>query len=277
MIIRKYTKTLCRCALSLLLSLLLCGCGMFSFETPEEQRAAAEAAQKKRQEMEETVDVKALLTDEFYFSRDLTNSLGCALANYSVRLPEFSCDGQRPESFERINHYFENEFAGLKEGCDGFFADVQTLLGEGWNELEDLPPDDFAQVSVEYALLDAPDGYVSIRCDYVLSENRQKDQWSQGFVFLLDNGWELTMETLLGSDYDTAAPLLLESILSWCTENEVEVSTPESLTFSDFSQGYLLTEDALIFYTQPFQLSNEDGTRYAISLPLADYVQYFNS
>lgn len=257
--------------------LLLSGCGMLSFETPEEQRAAAEAAQRKREEMEATVDVPALLTDEFYFSRELTNSLGCVLADYAVRLPKFSCEGQRSESFARINSYFENEFAGLKEGCDGFFADVQTLLGEGWNELEDLPPDDYAQVSVEYALLDAPEGYVCIRCDYVLAENHQKDSWSQGVVFLLDNGWELTLETLLGTSYDTAAPLLMEGILNWCDENEVEVAAPEALSLSDFSQGYLLTEDALIFYTQPFQLNNEDGTRYAVSLPLEEYAQYFNS
>lgn len=259
---------------ALLALLLLGGCGMVRFETPEEQRAAEEAARKKRQEMEETVDLQALLTDGFYMERELLNSAGCCLAAYSVRLPRFSSDGQRAESFTRINHYFENEFSGLKEACEGFFTDVQTLAGEEWNSITDLPPDDFSQISVDYELLDAPEGYVTVRCDYTLAENHQKDRWSQGAVFLLDNGWELSLETLLGADYDNAAPLLMQGILDWCEENAVEVSAPESLRLADFSQGYLLTRDALIFYTEPFQLNNQDGTRYAISLPLSDYEQY---
>lgn len=270
-------KILLRLGAAALSAALLSGCSLLSFETPEQQLAAAEAARQKRLEVEEDIEITALQSGELSLERTLENSAGCLLATYSVRLPQFSRSGQKSESFTRINGYFENEFSGLQEACEGFFADVRQLLGEGWNELSELSPEDVSFISVDYALAEAPAGYVSVRCDYTLAENRQKDSWSQGVVFLLDNGWELSLETLLGSDYDTAAPLLLQGIWDWCGENGVTVSSPERFSLSDFSQGYLLTADSLIFYTQPFQLSNEDGSRYAVALPLSDYAQYLNS
>lgn len=270
-------KILLRLGAAALSAALLSGCSLLSFETPEQQLAAAEAARQKRLEVEEDIEITALQSGELSLERTLENSAGCLLATYSVRLPQFSRSGQKSESFTRINDYFENEFSGLQEACEGFFADVRQLLGEGWNELSELSPEDVSAISVDYALAAAPAGYVSVRCDYTLAENRQKDSWSQGVVFLLDNGWELSLETLLGSDYDTAAPLLLQGIWDWCEENGVTVSSPERFSLSDFSQGYLLTADSLIFYTQPFQLSNEDGSRYAVALPLSDYAQYLNS
>ena len=41
-------------------------------------------------------------------------------------------------------------------------------------------------------------------------------------------------------------------------------------TLEEFSQDYALTEEGLVFYTQPFQMSNKNASRYRIPVALSD-------
>ena len=81
---------------------------------------------------------------------------------------------------------------------------------------------------------------------------------------MLDNGWHLTMEMLLGDQYESTAPKLTASILAWCNNNGISVTNADSRTLEEFSDNYALTKEGFLFYTQPFQLNNKNANRYSI-------------
>lgn len=255
-----------------LLVLLLCGgCGsvLLPFTTPEEQRAAQEAAQAAQLELETRTDPELALGTSLVIQRQLTNSQGVVLAEYSVELPQFSTDGQKAQSFQRINDYYRNELAGLSQDAESLFAAAKAAYGEEWDTVTEAGEP--YSVGIVFTLLDAPEGYLCVRCDFTVEEGGQREEYSQAQVFLLDNGWVLSLSTLLGDDYETAAPLLLADILSWCEDSQVEVTTPEERTLEEFSDGYALTTEGFLFYTQPFQLTRKNPGRYAIPVSLTPY------
>lgn len=261
----KYTKLI---ALSLSLS-LLCGCSVMPFTTPEEQRAAQEAAENARLELQERVDPAQALKDSLKFRKALANSQGTVLAEYTVDFPYFSKTDQKAQSFERINAYYLNEMAGLNQDAESLFSAAKAYYGEGWDTVTETTQP--YSVVISYALLEAPVGYASVRCDYDIQENGQREQYSQAQVFLLDNGWRLTLETLLGENYETAAPQILASILQWCADNGIEVTNADTRTLAEFSENYALTTEGFMFYTQPFQLNNKNANRYTIPVSLNPY------
>ena len=77
-------------------------------------------------------------------------------------------------------------------------------------------------------------------------------------------GKHLTMETLLGDQYEDTAPKLTASILAWCKNNGINVTNADSRTLEEFSDNFALTEEGFLFYTQPFQLNNKNANRYSI-------------
>lgn len=261
----KYTKLL---ALSLALC-LLCGCSFMPFTTPEEQQAAQEAAESARLELQEQVDPAQFLQDSLKFRKALTNSQGTVLSQYTVDFPYFSKSDKKAQSFQRINDYYLNEMAGLNQDAESLFAAAKAAYGEEWDTVTEATHT--YSVVIDYELLEAPAGYLCVRCDYDIQESGQREQYSQSQVFLLDNGWRLTLETLLGEHYEKAAPQLLESILQWCQDKGIEVTNPESRTLSEFSENYALTTEGFVFYTQPFQLNNKNATRYTIPVSLNPY------
>lgn len=261
----KYPKLL---ALSLALC-LLCGCSVMPFTTPEEQQAAQQAAENARLELQEQVDPAQALKDSLKFRKALANSQGTILTEYTVDFPYFSKTDQKAQSFERVNDYYLNEMAGLNQDAESLFSAAKAAYGEEWDAVTEATQP--YSVVIGYELLEAPAGYLCVRCDFDIRESGQREQYSQAQVFLLDNGWRLTLETLLGADYETAAPQILASILKWCEEKGVEVTNPESRTLAEFSENYALTEEGFVFYTQPFQLNNKNANRYTIPVSLNPY------
>ena len=253
---------------------LLSGCAIWKFETPEEQRAAQEAQEAKRAQVETAVDPASMQINDLSFSRELVNSQETVLAAYRVTLPRFSESGLKSQSFSRINRFFRNEYVGLDQDCQSFLEDAKTGFGENWDNIKEVSSR--PGISVDYELLTAPVGYLTVCCRYSVWENSQNDNYSRCTVFLLDNGWELTLETLFGTNYEKAAPLLMADILEWCEANDVDVTQPERFSLSDFSEGYGLTTRGLLFYTQPFQLNTKDGSRYEITVPLGRYLSLLN-
>lgn len=256
-------------AAALIAAVLLCGCGLLHFQTPEELRAAEEIAQQNKLETEAVADLTQLLTGDLNFSKDLMTSEGVLLASYRVKLPQFSTEGARAQSFGRINEHFVRELQALQQDCDSFFGQTQAAYGTNWDAVAEAMEN--RSVEVSYALVEAPKDYVCIRCDYRIQINRQTDTFSRAAVFLLDNGWELDLPSLLGTHYEECQSMLLNDIFSWCDANGVEITFRDRLTLADFQEDYALTKHELIFYTQPFQLNNKDGTRYAIPVPLDQY------
>ena len=261
----KYTKLI---SLALVLC-LLCGCSVMPFTTPEEQLAAQQAAESARLELQEQVDPAQALKDNLKFRKALANSQGTVLAEYTVDFPYFSKTDQKAQSFERINDYYLSEMAGLNQDAESLFASAKAAYGEEWDTVTEATQP--WSVVIGYELLEAPAGYLCVRCDYDIQENGQREQYSQAQVFLLDNGWRLPLETLLGEDFETAAPQILATILQWCQDKNIDVTAPEARTLAEFSENYALTAEGFVFYTQPFQLNNKNATRYAIPVSLNPY------
>lgn len=255
-------------ALSLALC-LLCGCSVMPFTTPEEQQAAQEAAESARLELQEQIDPAQVLKDSLKFRKALANSQGTILAEYTVDFPYFSKTDQKAQSFERVNDYYLNEMAGLNQDAESLFAAAKAAYGEAWDTVTEAARP--YSVVIDYELLEAPAGYLCVRCDYDIQESGQRERYSQAQVFLLDNGWRLTLETLLGSNYETAAPQLLSAILQWCEDRDIEVTNADTRTLSEFSENYALTTEGFVFYTQPFQLNNKNASRYTIPVSLNPY------
>ena len=116
---------------ALLLSLcLLAGCSIVPFQTPEEQRAAQEAAEALKREAQTQADPFTALDSAFTLKRTLTNSAGATLATYEVAFPKFSENGEKAQSFARINNYYENEITGLIQDAYSFFGEVKKVYGE---------------------------------------------------------------------------------------------------------------------------------------------------
>lgn len=258
-----------RFAAALLSLALLAGCSILPFQTPEEQRAAQEAAEALKAAAQVQVDPVAALEGDMTLTRTLTNSAGVELAHYRVAFPSFSESGQKEQSFARINAYYENELTGLIQDAYSFFSIVQQAYGEEWDTVTE--PSMAYGIDISYELLDAPEGYLCVRCDFRLEENGQVESYSQAQVFLLDNGWRLTLETLLGDHYETAAPRLMASILAWCSNNGISVTNADARELEEFSANYALTEEGFVFYTEPFQLNNKNANRYSIPVSLSGY------
>lgn len=255
---------------SLLLSLaLLAGCSIVPFQTPEEQRAAQETAQALKLEAQAQADPFEMLESSFLLSRTLTNSQGVTLATYQVSFPKFSENGEKAQSFSRINSYYENEISGLIQDAYSFFNVVMEAYGEDWDTVTQA--DKAFRVDIGYELLEAPAGYLCVRCDFLVEENGQQESYSRAQVFLLDNGWQLTLETLLGDKYEDSAPKLMASILAWCNNNGISVTNAEDRTLEEFSTNYALTSDCFVFYIEPFQLNNKNANRYSIPVSLSGY------
>lgn len=254
---------------ALCLTLLLSACSSIPFTTPEEQQAALLETEALRKEAEAQVDPLELQKNDLALRRKLTTANGIALAEYLVELPAFSTQGQKAQSFARINEYYKNELSGLNQDADSLFAHVQSVYGPEWLSVPE--PTHTFRTEVDYEILEAPAGYLCVRMDFYVQEDATVEQYSAAQVFLLDNGWKLTLETLLGEDYAAAAPRLLEAILTWCDNNGIDVADRESRTLEEFSQNYALTREGFIFYTQPFQMSNKNASRYRIPVSLDGY------
>lgn len=259
-------KRICLLALPLALA-MLAGCSILPFQTPEEQRAAQEAVQAAQLEAQTQVDPQAAFQGDFPLHKTLANANGVILADYSVTFPYFNKTGEKAQSFTRINEYYQNELAGLNQDAEAFFDKARQTYGVGWNQVTQA--DKTFLLRIGYELLEAPEGYLCVRCDFHVEENDQTEEYSKAQVFLLDNGWQLSLSTLLGEGYDQAAPKLLSELLKWCEDNELEVTAPESRTLEEFSQDYALTTDGFIFYTQPFQLNNKEPRRFAVPVSLS--------
>ena len=257
---------------ALLLALsLLAGCSIVPFQTPEEQRAAQEAAQARKEESEAQTDPADALEGEFNLTRTLTNSAGLTLATYQATFPRFSETGLKGQSFARVNSYYSSEISGLAQDAESFFKQVRSFYGEEWDTVTELATP-FA-VSISYELLEAPSGYVCVQTTVSVAENGQKETDLQAQVFLLDNGWRLSLETLLGSHYEEAAPRLLADILAWCKDKGIQVTATDTRTLEEFSENYALTRDGFRFYVDPFALSNKNANRYVIPVSLDGYRQ----
>jgi len=255
---------------TLLLSLcLLTGCSIVPFQTPEEQRVAQETADALKREAQAQADPFTALESEFTLSRTLTNSAGVRLATYQVAFPKFSENGEKAQSFSRINKYYENEITGLIQDAFSFFGEVKKAYGTEWDTI--TAADKAFNIRIDYELLEAPEGYLCVRTDFRVEENGQTEKYSQAQVFLLDNGWQLTLEALFGAQYETAAPKLTASILAWCKNNGISVTGAETRTIEEFSSNYALTTDGFLFYTEPFQLNNKNANRYTIPVSLSGY------
>ena len=150
-------------------------------------------------------------------------------------------------------------------------ADLDTGGGEGGLCAVTDAAADFS-VSITYELLNAPRDYVSIRTDITVSENGQAETYPRAQVFLLDNGWKLSLETLLGDNYEKAAPMLLGDILEWCGDSGIQVTGSADRTLEEFSENYALTREGFLFYVEPFALNNKNANRYAIPVDLDDYI-----
>ncbi len=246
---------------------LLAGCSILPYQTPEEQRAAQEAVQAAQLEAQTQIDPQSAFQGDFPLHKILSNAAGTILADYSVTFPYFNKTGEKAQSFARINEYYQNEMAGLNQDAEAFFEKARAAYGIDWNQVTQA--DKIFALEIGYELLEAPEGYLCVRCDFHVEENGQTEEYSKAQVFLLDNGWRLSLETLLGEGYSQAAPKLLSELLKWCEENGLEVTTPESRTLEEFSQDYALTTEGFIFYTQPFQLNNKEPGRFAIPVSLA--------
>ena len=257
---------------ALVLSLaLLAGCSIIPFQTPEEQRAAQEAAQIRKEESEAHTDPASALEGSYVLSRVLINAAGVTLATYQVTFPRFSEEGLKSQSFARINNYYSSEISGLAQDAESFFQRVKNYYGESWDTVTDAALD--FSVSITYDLLDAPQGYVCIRTNITVSENGQTESYPRAQVFLLDNGWKLSLQTLFGDNYDTVAPRLLEDILAWCEDSGIQITAPQELTLEVFSDNFALTREGFRFYAEPFALSNKNSNRYAIPVRLSSYIR----
>lgn len=255
---------------ALLLSLcLLAGCSIVPFQTPEEQRAAQEAAEALKQEAQAQADPFLAQDGQFTLTRILTNAAGVVLATYDAAFPKFSENGEKAQSFARINQYYENEISGLIQDAYSFFAEVKKAYGEGWDTV--TTAEKAFRIRIGYELLEAPEGYLCVRCDFHVEENGQVEKYSQAQVFLLDNGWQLTLEDLFGTQYESAAPKLMASILAWCNNNGINITGAEERTIEAFSGNYALTTEGFLFYTEPFQLNNKNPNRYTIPVSLSGY------
>lgn len=255
---------------ALFLSLcLLAGCSILPFQTPEEQRAAQETAEALRLEAQAQADPFTALDGDFSLKRTLTNSSGVVLATYEAAFPRFSENGEKAKSFSRINNYYESEITGLIQDAYSFFGEVKKAYGEEWDTVT-LANNAF-NIRINYELLEAPEGYLCVRCDFRVEENGQTETYSQAQVFLLDNGWQLTLEALFGTQYESAAPKLMASILAWCNNNGISVTGAENRTIEEFSGNYALTTEGFLFYTEPFQLNNKNPNRYSIPVTLSGY------
>ena len=257
---------------ALVLSLaLLPGCSIIPFQTPEEQRAAQQAVEARREEAQSQADPVAALEGDYTINRALTNSAGVTLATYRAAFPRFSVTGLKAKSFARINSYYSSESSGLVQDAESFFAQVKAYYGSEWDTVTEATAE-FA-VSITYQLLDAPSGYLCVRTDVSVCEHGQTQSYPRAQVFLLDNGWKLSLETLLGNSYDEAAPLLLEDILGWCEDNGIQVTAANERTLEEFSENYALTREGFRFYVEPFALSNKNPNRYAIPVALSRYMR----
>ncbi len=263
----KYIR-LAALALSLI---LLAGCSIIPFQTPEEQRAAQQAAEARKEEAEAQADPTAALDGNYMLNRALTNSAGVTLATYQASFPRFSEAGIKAQSFARINSYYSGEVSGLAQDADSFFHRVKAYYGEDWDIITDTTTD--FSVSITYELLEAPQDYVCVRTDITVSENGQSETYPKAQVFLLDNGWKLSLETLLGSHYEEAAPMLLRDILEWCGDSGIQVIGSADRTLEEFSENYALTREGFLFYVEPFALNNKNANRYAIPVRLDNYIR----
>lgn len=259
---------------ALVLSLaLLTGCSIIPFQTPEEQRAAQQAAESRREESQARTDPADALEGDYIINRTLTNSAGVTLATYRAAFPRFSVTGLKATSFARINSYYSSESSGLVQDAESFFAQVKAFYGPEWDTVTEATAD--FSVSITYQLLDAPQGYLCVRTDISICEHGQTQTYPRAQVFLLDNGWKLSLETLLGSSYEEAAPLLLEDILEWCGENGIVVTGSGSRTLEEFSDNFALTREGFLFYVDAFALNNKNANRYTIPVDLERYVRMF--
>ncbi len=257
---------------ALVLSLtMLTGCSILPFQTPEEQRAAQQAAEARKAEAQATVDPAAALDGDYLLTRTLTNSAGVTLATYQAAYPRFSETGLKAQSFDRINSYYYSELSGLSQDAQSFFQQVKAHYGENWDTVTEV--DTVFSVSINYQLLEAPKGYLCVRTDISVWENGQQQHYPRAQVFLLDNGWKLSLQTLLGDDYGQTAPQLLDGILEWCGENGIQVTGAQDRTLEEFEDNYALTPEGFLFYAEPFALNNKNANRYTIPVTVKNFAR----
>jgi hypothetical protein len=254
-----------------LVCITLSGCAFITFEDPEEQRRkASEAASEAALQLP---DAKAAQIADRVYRQTLLSASGAVLATYEAALPAFSEDGDAATVFERINSHFDAAFENCAADCDGFFASVKDALGEAWQDAAVETP---YRAAFTYTLLAPPEKYICVDRLYTYAmPDGAGYQRHYPDVFLAENGWKLSFDSLFGSGGEEAAARVPAAIQAWCAVKNVACERLPDLPVSDFTDYYAMDGNQLLFYTQPFQLSTNDGGAYTIGVPLADFADLF--
>ncbi|MEA5038400.1 MAG: hypothetical protein VB086_01025 [Clostridiaceae bacterium] len=256
--------------LSLLLAACVAGCSIMPFEDPEEQRK--EEAQVQGQNAAELPVIPSELLDaDLTLDEQLTNDQGQTMASYSVNLPQFVVDeAKKGQSFQRINEYYQDQLTGCREDRDSLFTMAKEHYGKSWASA--AADQLLYSTEMTYTLTDAPDGYVCVLRTYKLRDGSARAEvYRDAEVFLLDNGWRLTLEELFGSNYEEAEPLLTAGIRAWCVEQGMSEEAAAALNAEDFAQGFGMDADSLLFFLPPFTLSAADDQAHIVSLSLSQF------
>ena len=253
--------------------LALSACKFIPFENPEEQKQRQMEAELARQE-KPALDAGQMLLESRTLSRQLENQAGLTLASYSALMPLFLVEEEYGVIFQRINDYYDTEFAALEDECDSFFETVKKTYGEEWIMLETIESP--FEISYTYSLLDSPPKFICVQKTYVYSDNRGGGytSWFPD-VFLAETGWRLSFAELFGHNADKAEALLMEEIARWCEANTVPCENLPGLKASDFTGYYAIDANYLIFYAAPYMLSTNNDKPYEIKLVIDDFEGLF--
>lgn len=256
--------------LILMLAAYVAGCTVMPFEDPADQRRQEKQA-AEQQAAEEPVVPSDLLDTDLTMSEKLNNNAGQTLALYTAELPQFVVDeAKKGQSFQRINEYYQSQLKGYKEDCESLFAMAREHFGANWASASAQPL--LFSTEMSYSLTDAPNDYLCVLHTYKLRDGTaDAEVYREAEVFLMDNGWRLTLQELFGSNYEKAEPLLIAGIRNWCTGQGMNKDAAAKLKVADFEQGFGMDADSLMFFLPPFTLSATDSQARTVSLPLQNF------
>lgn len=247
-------------------AITLSACTLIPFENPEEQkRKLLEQGTEAEIIMPKAQD--ALVGDTVVFD-ELRTLEGGLLASYEGRMPKFSTDGPHGQVFKQMNEHYEKIITGCREDCKAFLQTVKTIYGSEWQNMVEIPGAYTTRHS--YQLLPTQEKYICILATYTYTTPKGASYTSYyPDVFLAENGWRLSFDGIFGHNAAEAKALLMEQIKLWCQKSNIEHEKLESLAVEAFTEYYAMNETDLIFYTEPFQLSTNDGNGYIIELSMS--------
>ena len=257
----------------LLLCLMLSACSVTRFESVEEQLQKEEDAAVIAQNNVAVVP-EQMQKESLTIQRTLTNSAGAVLAVYDAAIPQFRTDGAKSAVFQRMNSYYGNEMVAYSQDCDSFFNMVKAAYGEEWDTV--VPEGAPYTVELVYQLQASPEEYICLQRQYTTAEpDGKRIAYTGADVFFAGNGWQVRFSDLFAAEkLEDAKALALEEIKNWCSAHSVACQSPDTLVIDDFTDHFGVTSTSLVFYTDRFQLSSEDGSSYRIELPLQRFREY---